>query len=427
MLHLQELTGQMYSFLIELWQSQTETFLSQGSCPEAATPSLERSHLALKVLRKLTVHGFKKPEESQEAMLFLQSIFDRIRVMLTFRKQHLNNDHVRDIAEKYIVLLTKVLRDMLDDFPFSYLRFIKPSLELSTYYMFTAAGDGLVFERFTVQCLNLIKAILLCPEYKPCKVIEDTKNPQTLEAFRIKAEFFTESVLAEICHKLVSHYFLLNAEDLEAWESDPEGFCAEVEGGESWKYSLRPCTETLFVSLFHEYRSSLVPVLVNLVRSSQCPVDPRDFLAILQKDAVYCAAGLAAFELFDDVDFDQWFTSTLVEELRIRDSNYRVIRRRVIWLVGQWTGVKFSPEHRPTLYQAVIHLLAAEEDLVVRLGAASTLRLALDDFEFDPEQFMPFLPTIFGLLFELLKEVRECDTKMQVLYCEQFVFQFSAI
>ncbi|KAK3886184.1 hypothetical protein Pcinc_009644 [Petrolisthes cinctipes] len=419
----QELTGQMYTFLVELWQNQTEAFLGQGSCPEAAIPSLERSHLALKVLRKLTVHGFKKPEESQEAMLFLHSVFERIRVMLTFRKQHLNNDHMRDIAEKYIVLLTKVLRDMLDDFPFSYLRFIKPSLELTTYYMFTAAGDGLVFERFTVQCLNLIKAILLSPEYKPCKVIEDTKNPQTLEAFRIKAEFFTESVLAEICHKLVSHYFLLTAEDLESWESDPEGFCAEVEGGESWKYSLRPCTETLFVSLFHEYRSFLVPVLVNLVRSSQCPVDPRDFMAILQKDAVYCAAGLAAFELFDDVDFDQWFTSTLVEELRIQDSNYRVIRRRVIWLVGQWTGVKFSPEHRPTLYQAVIHLLAAEEDLVVRLGAASTLRLALDDFEFDPEQFMPFLPTIFGLLFELLKEVKECDTKMQVLHVMSFMIE----
>ncbi|XP_076047855.1 importin beta11 [Oratosquilla oratoria] len=420
----QDLTGQMFTFLLELWRSQTESFLAaSGNNNDVMVKSLERSHLALKVLRKLVIHGFKKPHQCTDVVLFLESIFDRIKVLLTFRKQHESDDHVKVMSEKYVMLLMKVLMDMLENFPFAYLKFIKPSLDLTTFYVFTPAGDGLLFERFIVQCLNLIKAILLCPEYKPCKVIEETKEPETVEAYKIKTEFFTDSVLAGMCHKLISHYFLLTQEDLDVWDSDPEGFCMEVEGGESWKYSLRPCTETLFVSLFHEYRTALTPVLMEMVRSSHKPVEPSDYAGILQKDAVYNAVGLAAFELFDDIDFDQWFTSSLIQELNEKSSNYRIIRRRVIWLIGQWSSVKFSPEYRPTLYEACIHLLDANEDFVVRLSAAMTLKHSVDDFEFDPSQFMPYLPTIFGLLFNLLKEAHECDTKMQVLHIMSFMIE----
>ena len=37
-------------------------------------------------------------------------------------------------------------------------------------------------------------------------------------------------------------------------------------------------------------------------------IPPNDINRILQKDALYNAIGLAAFELFDEVDFDQWFS-----------------------------------------------------------------------------------------------------------------------
>jgi len=47
----------------------------------------------------------------------------------------------------------------------------------------------------------------------------------------------------------------------------------------------QPCTETLFLSLFKEYRLSLSGVLLQMVQEAQgpCPVD--DFPAILRKDA----------------------------------------------------------------------------------------------------------------------------------------------
>lgn len=55
------------------------------------------------------------------------------------------------------------------------------------------------------------------------------------------------------------------------------------------------------------------------------------------------------------------------------------------------------------------------EDLVIRLSAAVTLRSALDDFEFNAEQFLPYLERSFSLLFTLLKETEECETKVFTL------------
>ena len=54
--------------------------------------------------------------------------------------------------------------------------------------------------------------------------------------------------------------------------------------------------------------------------------------------------------------------------------SYRIIRRRVIWLIGCWTGVKLAPELRPLLYQAINPLLQRDEDLVVRIETVLSLK-----------------------------------------------------
>ena len=111
-------------------------------------------------------------------------------------------------------------------------------------------------------------------------------------------------------------------------------------------------------------------MLVTLVKNSSGPVSSQDLRSILHKDAVYNAVGLAAFDLYDDIDFDQWLVNGIEQEMAIKDSNYRIVRRRAAWLIGQWSGVKLSPELRPKLYQILVPLLNPQEDLVVRLAAA---------------------------------------------------------
>uniref|UniRef100_A0AAR2J920 Importin-11 n=1 Tax=Pygocentrus nattereri TaxID=42514 RepID=A0AAR2J920_PYGNA len=381
----QDLASSIYSFACSLWTHHTDTFLLQIHCgdQQEALSSLERTLLSLKVLRKLTVHGFVEPQENMEVMV---------------SESHLL---CREKLEKTIILFTKVLLDFLEYHPFPFIPLIQRCLEFSVSFVFTAAGDGLLFERFIVQCMNLIKSIVKNEAYRPDKNIEDSK-PEVLEAHKIKTAFFTHPTLTEIAKRLVSKYFLLTEEELVMWEEDPEGFAVEETGGDSWKYSLRPCTEVLFLDIFHSYSQTLTPVLLEMMQNLQGEIF---CFSVLFLFVVYNAVGLAAYELFDSVDFDQWFNNQLLGELQVTHNRYKLIRRRVIWLIGQWIAVKFKPELRPLLYEVILTLLQ-DPDLVVSKSHNT----------FRTEQFLPYLECIFGLLFQLLQQVNECDSKMQVLH-----------
>lgn len=414
----QDLASGIYSFACSLWSHHTDCFIQQVyATPRdeaTALSSLERTLLSLKVLRKLTVHGFQEPQQNMEVMGFLNAVFERLKQFLECCRQVGPDSSCREKLEKTIILYTKVLLDFLECHPCAFIPLIQRSLEFAVSYVFTPAGEGVAFERFTVQCMNLIKMIVKNDAYKPAKNIDDSK-PESLEAHQIKTAFFTHPTLTEMGRRLVSHYFLLTEEELAMWEEDPESFAVEETGGDSWKYSLRPCTEVLFLDIFHNYSQTLTLVLLEMVQNLQGPTNVEDPVQLLMKDAVYNAVGLAAYELFDNVDFDSWFKNQLLGELQVSHHRYKLIRRRVIWLIGQWISVKFKCDLRPLLYEIILTLMQ-DPDLVVRIETATTLKLTVDDFEFRTEQFLPYLESIFGLLFQLLQQVTECDTKMQVLH-----------
>ncbi|CAL8251099.1 unnamed protein product, partial [Boreogadus saida] len=478
----EDLASGIYSFACSLWSHHTDCFLQQiyASDEAAALSSLERTLLSLKVLRKLTVHGFQTPQQNMEVMGFLNAVFERLKQFLECCRRVGKDGTCREKLEKTIILYTKVLLDFLDYHPVAFISLIQQSLEFAVSYLFTPVGEGVTFERFTVQCMNLIKMILQNHTYKPAKNIEDSK-PESLEAHNIKTAFFTHPTLTEIGRRLVSHYFLLTEEELALWEEDPEGFAVEETGGDSWKYSLRPCTEVLFLDLFHKFSQTMTPVLLEMVQNLQGPTNVEDPVQLLMKDAVYNAVGLAAYDLFDNVDFDEWFKNQLLGELQVSHHRYKLIRRRVIWLIGQWISVKFKSDLRPLLYEVILSLMQDPDLVEKRLhdkcdfwtsmkgpalphftlfplvfrrilfpqhalldSAQGNRRSALDyikalffprlsrgggeqslfqleggrvdDFEFRTEQFLPYLESIFGLLFQLLQQVTECDTKMQVLH-----------
>ncbi|XP_074493759.1 importin-11 [Sebastes fasciatus] len=412
----QDLASGIYSFACSLWSHHTDCFLQQIYARDeaAALGSLERTLLSLKVLRKLTVFGFQEPQQNMEVMGFLNAVFERLKQFLECSRQVGPDSTCREKLEKMIILYTKILLDFLEYHPCAFIPLIQRSLEFAVSYLFTPAGEGVTFERFIVQCMSLIKLIVKNDAYKPSKNIDDSK-PESLEAHKIKTAFFTHPTLTEIGRRLVSHYFLLTEEELAMWEEDPESFAVEETGGDSWKYSLRPCAEVLFLDIFHSYNQILIPVLLDMVQNLQGPTNVEDSVQLLMKDAVYNAVGLAAYELFDNVDFDQWFKNQLLGELQVSHHRYKLIRRRVIWLIGQWISVKFKSDLRPLLYEVILSLMQ-DPDLVVRIETATTLKLTVDDFEFRTEQFLPYLESIFGLLFQLLQQVTECDTKMQVLH-----------
>ncbi|KAL8559005.1 hypothetical protein ACOMHN_039761 [Nucella lapillus] len=423
----ESLTLEIMEYMTHLWQSQLSQFLQLASQhDEHMGHSLEQARLVLKVLRKLSTYGLKEPHTNIHVMNFITSLFPQLETMLDTRRSMWGNHQMLEKCERIITTMTKVLMDMLENHPVSYVGLIKTTLHFVLTCNFTT--KGLLFDRFTVHCFNLMKGILFCNAYKPSRTNKDECSEVCLEAKRVLAEFFTFNTLSEVCRRLVSQYFLLTTDDLTAWEADPEEFCQEG-GGDSYKYSLRPCTEVLFLTIFKEYRLTLTPVLLQLVEANQGACDPDDMQAVLKKDAVYNAVGLASFDLFDEIDYDSWFTNHLLKELQIKNPSYRIIRKRVVWLMGKWVGVKMSTSLRPALYASIMVLLQKDEDLAVRLEAAQTLKsdilvwASLAVRLCAAEQLLPYMESVFSLLFHLLKEVRECDTKMHVLHVLSFVIE----
>ena len=93
--------------------------------------------------------------------------------------------------------------------------------------------------------------------------------------------------------------------------------------------------------------------------------------ALLLKEAVYNAAGLAACELYEYIDYDSWYSSQLLHEMSVTDPGYKIVRRRVVSLLGCWVNVKMSAELLPSLYEALLLALHPREDIVVGcLGGA---------------------------------------------------------
>lgn len=68
----------------------------------------------------------------------------------------------------------------------------------------------------------------------------------------------------------------------------------------------QPCTESFFLTLFSQYRQDMIPDLLKFIQKAQSTAlhAGSDLKELFLKDAIYKAAGLSAFNLFDEVSKD---------------------------------------------------------------------------------------------------------------------------
>lgn len=139
---------------------------------------------------------------------------------------------------------------------------------------------------------------------------------------------------------------------------------------------------------------------------------------IVTKDSVYTAMGLSAAVVYTNFDFDTFLDTTLVNDIQQSGEQYKVLRRRIAILIGQWVSIKISASKRPIVYQIFSHMLNDQDptnDIVVRITAARQLRDVIDEMLFEAEVFTPFAETILGQLMKLIQEVENSDSKLAVL------------
>ncbi|KAM8711973.1 hypothetical protein ACLKA7_012481 [Drosophila subpalustris] len=429
----EELAGQIFSYMAwDIWATLTARFLQlvKTETEAQAHSCLQRAYIAMRSLRKLVVFGCgSKPYKSTDHMNFIEQLFERLRQCLELRyelRMRSAGQQLISDLERFILKMMKTLNEFMERHSMSFARFVPMALEFSFHYVFhegTAlifdAGDRINFSNFVIQAINLLKGIMMSgnDSLAPDASANTLEDELLASAAQTQTKFFSVERITYLCEKIVTHYFLLTQEELAEWQQDPEGYGQDDGGGDAWKYELRPCVETLYFTCFTQHSTVMINEVLKFVKRAQQLqlTEASELKAILLKDAIYNAVGQASFHFFNKLDFGAWLTSQLLAELRIEAPNFRILRRRIIWLVGHWVGVQLPRELRPVAYEACLHLLRPEEDMPIRLAAARTLNLLIDDFEFMPEAFHPYFAALFEALFLLLREAGACDTKIVVL------------
>ncbi|KAK3696988.1 hypothetical protein LTR37_017695 [Vermiconidia calcicola] len=425
--------GTLYASCVDSWRS---------GISDDTEPLMQQSLLAMKVLRRLLIAGYEHPNRNSEVSTLWQLTQDHFGAFMQLEKA--GHPHV-GLIEKHMVQLAKLHHEMSRDHPAAF-ALLPNSIALVRAYWDVAKSFGEVFgskeavtlavasanigtngdvdeakasnEKLALKGLLTIRACVKmvhnASQTLKYRTPED-KEERSRATELIKQALLGQDFVREVMEVLVTRFFVFRASDLKEWEEEPEVWEKREEGdGEDWEFSIRSCSEKLFLDLAINYKDMLVQPLLQVFYSVANPANEN----VLFKDSVYTAIGLAAPVVHEHLDFDAFIRDVLVMEVQKRTPGYNIIRRRAAILLGQWITVKVAKSSRPAVYEIFQHLLNKDDalnDQVVRVTAGRQLKNICDDWDFKAEPFMPYAETTFTRLMELIGEAELTETKMALL------------
>ncbi|PVH87132.1 ARM repeat-containing protein [Cadophora sp. DSE1049] len=435
------LLSEIYTEKVTMWSS----FLNgNGEDEGGAMDAMENSLYAIKILRRLLISGYEYPNHSTE----VQQLWEHSQIQfgqflgMISQEPPLLISPAKDLVEKHLVQFSKLHTQMSTQHPAAF-ALLPSSIELVQAYWGLVAkfGDSYgsetqdfsakalrtdeqmkdqrpVMEKLCLKGLNILRAcckMVFSPAQSFKYRTPEIKQEQQEGVALIKSRLLTDQLVSQMASVIVTKFFVFRQVDLEAWEEDEDEWeIREEGGGDTWEFEVRPCSEKLFMDLVINYKHLLVEPLLSFFQS----VAGTSQSTVVTKDAVYTAMGLSAPVVHQSFDFDSFLTSTLVNDIQQTGPGYKVLRRRIAILLGQWITIKISGANRPLVYQIFQHLLKAEDetnDHVVRITAARQFKAVVDDFSFDGEKFLPYAPDILGRCMALIQEVENTETKMAIL------------
>ncbi|CAI9097268.1 OLC1v1033653C1 [Oldenlandia corymbosa var. corymbosa] len=440
-----EISSQFFDYCWHLWQTDAQTILggftvlvqSFSACSSELNHdnlylSCERWFLCSKIIRQLIVSGFPSDAKSMQEVCLVKDvspmILNAIQSILPYYASF--QEHYPkfwQFLKKACVKLMKILIAIQQRHPYSFgdKSVLPIVMDFCLKKIMDPEQNHSSFDQFLIQCMCMVKTILECKEYKPSltgRVIDETgvtfeqakKNISGVIA-GVVASLLPSDRVVVLCNVLIRRYFVLTVNDLEEWYRSPESFHHE-EDSVLWSEKLRPCAEALYIVVFENHSQLLGPVIVSILQEamSGCPSSVNEISqGLLLKDAAYSAAAFVYYELSNHLSFKDWFNGALSLELSNDHPNMRIIHRKVALILGQWVS-EIKDDTRRAVYCALIRLLQ-DQDLCVRLAACRSLYYHIEDANFSQSDFLDLLPLCWDLCFNLIEEVQEFDSKVQVL------------
>lgn len=423
---LLQVLGSLYITLVSKWTS---------SVAHIDMELARSSHSALKTLRRLLVTGFEHQHREPEVKQLWSMLQEHQQVFWGLRNA---NEDVQVVAIKHLLQLSKLYLEMARQHPASFVLLGSMEIlhrswaiigEVSTKTALDANFDWEVYrdgddmedsptDKLALKALLLFRACVKMV-FQPALTFRyqspADKDDRKLATDTIKTQVFTDSFVIEIMELVVTKYFVLRPSDLRDWEAEPDEWeRREEEITDAWEFSIRSCSEKLFLDLVINFKELLVPRLLQVFQQYAT----LDNTNVLLKDSLYAAIGISAACLDDVLDFNTFLRSTLVPEVQMSQPGYNLLRRRVAIVLGQWVPIKPDEIDRVAVYQIFTYLLSSEDPLndhVVRVTAGRQLRMVLEPFEFSYEAFAPYATPLLSSIMMLTSATELSETKMALL------------
>ena len=94
----------------------------------------------------------------------------------------------------------------------------------------------------------------------------EDKEEKRIARENMQNDLYTPVFAKEIIQVLVTRFFVFTARDLKQWETEPDEWEKSQEGaGDDWEFSIRICSEKLFLDLIINYKEHLIAALVEIL------------------------------------------------------------------------------------------------------------------------------------------------------------------
>jgi hypothetical protein len=446
--HLQAITPEMVHVIGERYTNYVDSWrqlLNDNPSEPVIEGLMKDSLLCIKTLRRLLITGYEHPNRDNDVVAFWKLSIQNLGAFMQLRTSGQFADSTRLLLEKHMLQLAKLHHELSRDHPAAF-ALLPDSIQLvHSYWSVTKefgesfgskeavtnavangsigtdgnAEDQPVMEKLVLRGMLILRACVKMV-HNPTQTFKykhpQDKEERTQATDLLKQQLLQEPFVREVMETVITRYFVFRASDLREWEEEPEEWERREDGdSEDWEFSIRSCSEKLFLDLAINYKTMLVQPLLQVFYSVATPQNED----VLFKDSVYTAIGLSAPVVHEHLDFDAFIRDVLIEEVQKQNPGFNILRRRASILLGQWISVKIGDVSRPAVFQIFQHLLTKEgqplNDQVVRVTAGRQLKNIADDWEFKAEHFLPYAEAILGSMMQLIDEVELTETKMALL------------
>lgn len=383
---------------------------------------MEICYLCLKNLRRIIPEGFEQPHKNSTINDFLKISITHLQGLVTEHEKYPS-----DLLERYVKCYSKLYVNLINHNPTSFI-LVPSSQEIVSTFMalletkaeaiYNSTEENDFWEVLALKGFLILKK-MIAYVYKLGAVTLKQRNDKdevNNAIFKLKSEFFTPQVILNLCDLIINWYLRLKPADLESWLLEPEEWTNE-ELSSSWEYQVRPCAENFYQDLIRYFKDDLSDFILKKISSG---LSNNDSVAnILIKDSTFCTFQLSADSIADKVNFDQLLQQVFIPEGLHNDMiENKIIKRRMCLIISSWVTVNCSRESRVDIYKLLINFMQLDNkinDKVVKLTAVQTLRTVINDWDFNKQDFQPFLKDFVVLCIGMLKEMGYTESKLYIL------------